>query len=74
MWRYESLAVLTPGITAGTGTFLDPAVYLNKLEEQGHETEAVAVLPTLNRLLIRHRPRPDAPDRIRADGPQSPTE
>ena len=36
MWRYESLAVLTPGITAGAGTFIDPAIYLNKLEEQGN--------------------------------------
>jgi hypothetical protein len=57
MWRYESLAVLTPGIAAGAGTFLDPAVYLNKLEEEGHETETVAVLPALNRLVIRYRPR-----------------
>ena len=57
MWRYESLAVLTPGITAGAGTFIDPAIYLNKLEEQGNETEAVAVLPALHRLLIRYRPR-----------------
>ena len=57
MWRYESVAVLTPGITAGAGTFIDPAVYLNQLEEKGNENEAVAVLPNLNRLLIRYRPR-----------------
>jgi hypothetical protein len=57
MWRYESIAVLTPGITPGVGTYLDPAVYLNELEEEGNETEAVAVFPALNRLLIRYRRR-----------------
>jgi hypothetical protein len=57
MWRYETVAVLTPGITAGAGTYIDPAVYLNQLEEKGNETETVAVFPTLNRLLIRYRPR-----------------
>src|SRR5687767_6857206 len=36
MWRYESLAVLTPGITPGAGTYLDPAVYLNQLEDKGN--------------------------------------
>ena len=60
MWRYESIAVLTPGISANTGTFIDPALYLNELEGQGNETEAVAVLPNLNRLLIRYRPRTSA--------------
>lgn len=60
MWCYESIAVLTPGITAGTGTFIDPAVYLNQLEEKGNETEAVTYLPNLNRLLIRYRPRCEA--------------
>ena len=57
MWRYESIAVLTPGITPGVGTYLDPAVYLNQLEEDGNETETVAVFSNLNRLLVRYRPR-----------------
>lgn len=62
MWRYESIAVLTPGITPGVGTYLDPAVYLNRLEEDGNETETVAVFPNLNRLLIRYRPRHSTTD------------
>lgn len=57
VWHYESIAVLTPGITAGAGAFIDPAIYLNQLEEKGNDTETVAVFPHLNRLLIRYRPR-----------------
>jgi hypothetical protein len=68
MWRYESIAVLTPGITPGVGTYLDPAVYLNRLEEDGNETETVAVFSNLNRLLIRYRPRQTATDRRMAHG------
>jgi hypothetical protein len=64
MWRYESVAVLTPGITPGVGTYLDPAVYLNRLEEDGNETETVAVFSNLNRLLIRYRPRQSETDHL----------
>jgi hypothetical protein len=61
MWHYETLAYTAlPGDKA-TG-FLDPAVYLNRLEECGHETDALVVIPNMNRILIRHRPRQVAAD------------
>ena len=58
MWRYEVISLTKPHRDhKALVEFVDPTVYLNQLEESGHDTDALTYFADQNSLLIRHRKR-----------------